>query len=104
MATFTYEAIDSMGKTLRNKLDADNEQAVLAKLHEQKFHVVNIALAKGGNRAAVSGSVGVKGKVKLVSLVVFARQFSTMINAGISIVKCLDILESQTKDVALKRC
>ena len=102
MATFTYEAIDSMGKTLRNKLDADNEQAVLAKLHEQKFHVVNIALAKGGNRAAVSGSVGVKGKVKLVSLVVFARQFSTMINAGISIVKCLDILESQTKDVALK--
>ncbi len=102
MATFTYEAIDSMGKTLRNKLDADNEQAVLAKLHEQKFHVVNIALAKGGNQAAVSGSVGVKGKVKLVSLVVFARQFSTMINAGISIVKCLDILENQTKDVALK--
>jgi type IV pilus assembly protein PilC len=39
---------------------------------------------------------------KLQSLVVFSRQFATMIDAGISILKCLDILEGQTKDPALK--
>jgi type II secretory pathway component PulF len=42
------------------------------------------------------------GKVKLQNLVIFSRQFATMIDAGVRVVKCLDILENQTKDPYLK--
>ncbi len=100
MGTFTYEAIDQMGRSVKNKIDADSEQVVLTKLHEQQFHVVSITAAKAVSSTAVLTAK--TQKVKLQSLVVFARQFATMINAGISIIKCLDILEAQTKDDALK--
>jgi type IV pilus assembly protein PilC len=101
MATFTYEAVDPMGRTIRNKIDADSEQVVISRLHEQQFHVLNVKQQSGSaSKAAVLTSRG--QKVKLQALVVFSRQFATMINAGISIIKCLDILENQTKDEALK--
>lgn len=99
MATFVYDAVDSAGRSVKGKVDADNEQVVLAKLHEQHFHVVSLNEAKAGFKL---GAVGKTGRVNGQALVVFSRQFATMIDAGIAIIKCLDILESQTKDEALK--
>jgi type IV pilus assembly protein PilC len=99
MATFAFEAVDPSGRTVKNRIEADSEQVAIAKLHEQKFHVIAVNAAKG---VVSKTSAAPKGRVKLQSLVVFSRQFSTMINAGIGIIKCLDILESQTKDLALK--
>ncbi len=99
MATFTYEAIDTTGKIVKNKLEADNEQAVLARLHEQSFHVVSVSEAKTGLKGRVAGKAQ---QIKLQTLVIFSRQFATMIDAGIPIIKCLDILESQTKEEAMK--
>lgn len=98
MATFVYDAIDPSGRSVKGKVEADNEQVVLAKLHEQHFHIVSLGEAKGGLKMQTAA----RGKVKLQSLVVFSRQFATMIDAGIAIIKCLDILESQTKDEVLK--
>ncbi len=99
MATFVYNAVDSTGRAIKGKVDADSEQVVLAKLHEQHFHIVSVNEARAGMKFALAGKAG---KVKLQSLVVFSRQFATMIDAGIPIIKCLDILENQTKDEALK--
>jgi len=99
MATFVYNAVDPTGRAIKGKVDADNEQVVLAKLHEQHFHIVSVNEARAGMKLALGGKAG---KVKLQSLVVFSRQFATMIDAGIPIIKCLDLLESQTKDEALK--
>ncbi len=98
MATFVYDAIDPTGRSVKGKVEADNEQVVLAKLHEQHFHIVSLGEAKSGFKMQTAA----RGKVKLQSLVVFSRQFATMIDAGIAIIKCLDILESQTKDEVLK--
>ena len=99
MATFVYDAVDATGRSVKGKVEAENEQMVLSKLHDQKFHVVALKEAKSSSKIAM----GTKGqKVKLQSLVVFSRQFATMIDAGIAIIKCLDILESQTKEVTLK--
>lgn len=100
MSSFVYTAIDPGGKTVKGKIEADNEQLVLAKLHEQRYHVVNVAEEKTASRAA-SKTTSSK-KVKLASMVIFSRQFATMIDAGVAIVRCLDILEGQTKDPALK--
>jgi len=99
VATFVYNAVDPTGRAIKGKVDADNEQIVLAKLHEQHFHIVSVNEARAGMKISIAGKAG---KVKLQSLVVFSRQFATMIDAGIPIIKCLDILESQTKDEVLK--
>ncbi len=99
MATFVYNAVDPTGRAIKGRVDADNEQIVLAKLHEQHFHIVSVNEARAGMKIALAGKAG---KVKLQSLVVFSRQFATMIDAGIPIIKCLDILENQTKDEVLK--
>ncbi len=99
MAVFSYTAIDLSGKSIKGKIEAENEQMVMAKLHEQKLHIINVNREKGGIKKVAS----TKGKkVKLHSMVVFSRQLATMIDAGIAIVRCLDILESQTKDPVLK--
>ena len=102
MSTFVYTALDLNGKTIKGKVEADNEQLVLSKLHEQKYHILGIEEDK--TRSAKNNSVTPKpGKgVKLINMVVFSRQFATMIDAGIAIIRCLDILEGQTKDATLK--
>ena len=100
MATFVYDAVDPTGRSVKGKVEADNEQVVLAKLHEQQFHIVSLSEAKASAKVRLSGGKG--QKIKLQTLVIFSRQFATMIDAGIPIIKCLDILESQTKEDAMK--
>jgi len=97
MPLFAYTAIDGSGRTVRAVIDADNEQLVLAKLRDQSLHVTDIKRTTGKKALSIG-----KKKVKLKSLVVFSRQFATMIDAGIPILRCLEILSGQTKDLALK--
>lgn len=99
MPKFAYTAISASGKSLKGKVDADSRQLVISKLQEQGYHVTNISEQK--KQIAISGFSKYR-KLKLESLVIFSRQFATMINAGVSMIKCLDILENQTKDEVLK--
>lgn len=101
MAKFNYTAVDqSNGKVIKGAIDADSQESALARLHDQKLHVVDINI--GGEKRRISSlSIGSK-RVKLEDLVVYTRQFATMINAGLSIVRCLDILQSQTKSNILR--
>jgi type IV pilus assembly protein PilC len=99
MGTFVYDVIDNSGKTVRGKMEADSESAVLSRLHEQRLHVLSV------NETKPAFSIGAPksaGSPKLQSLVVFSRQFATMVDAGLSVLKCIDILEIQTKDIPLK--
>lgn len=94
--TYAYTAVDPSGRTVKGKIDADSQQLVLSRLQEQGYHVTGLTEQKKWSFTA-----GGK-KVKLEVLVVFSRQLATMINAGISIVRCLDILGNQLKDPTLK--
>ncbi|MGV3617655.1 MAG: type II secretion system F family protein [Fimbriimonas sp.] len=98
MPLYAYTAIDRSGRTVRATIEADTEGLVLAKLRDQTLVCTDIRRAKGG---AKSVSLG-KKKMKPKALVVFSRQFATMIDAGIPILRCLEILSSQCKDLALK--
>ncbi|MGV3722049.1 MAG: type II secretion system F family protein [Actinomycetota bacterium] len=101
MPVYTYEAVEPSGRVVKGSLDADNASVVLAKLQTLNYTVVDVTEGRGAAKA----SLGVRkpgGKVKLNALVIFSRQFATMVNAGINILKCLDILEAQTKDPVLK--
>jgi type IV pilus assembly protein PilC len=95
MPLFAYIAVDSTGKTVKGSLEAENEQLALAKLRDQSLHCQDLRQQKQSKKA-------IGGKMKPKSLVIFSRQFATMIDAGIPILRCLDILIGQSKDPVLK--
>lgn len=98
MPHFAYTAIDSSGKTTKSVIEAESEQFVLAKLREMSLMVTDVRKI---GRTPRSGGMR-KGKMKAKHLVVFSRQFATMIDAGIPILRCLDILAGQSKDPMLR--
>ncbi|MHB8636386.1 MAG: type II secretion system F family protein [Fimbriimonadaceae bacterium] len=97
MPFFAYTAIDASGRTVKAVMEADNEALVLSKLRDQSMHCTEIKRTKSAVRHGSS-----KSKVKLKSMVVFSRQFATMIDAGIPILRCLEILSGQSKDKLFK--
>lgn len=98
MPHFAYTAIDSTGRMVRSTMEAENENLVLAKLRDQSLHCTEIRRTKGATKTSSFG----RKKMKPKSLVVFSRQFATMIDAGIPIVRALEILSGQMKDPALQ--
>lgn len=97
MPVFAYTAIDSAGRTVRSTMEADSEQLVLAKLRDQTLHCTDIKVSKKGAKSSFG-----KKKLKPKTIVVFSRQFATMIDSGIPILRCLDILTNQQKDVTMR--
>ncbi len=102
MPQFVYNAVDPSGRTLRGVMEADDERLVLAWLHEQHYHVLSVQPRRRGLSLALLKDLNRSKKVKLLELVMFSRQFATMIDAGIPILKSLDALETQTKNPALR--
>ncbi|HEX2948678.1 MAG TPA: type II secretion system F family protein [Armatimonadota bacterium] len=100
MPTFRYSAIDHTGRPYAGSLEAENLEAVRTKLAELRYHIVNINEVASSTNA--SDFFKRFNRVKPKELVVFSRQFATMIDAGLSVLKCLDILQRQSKDPVLR--
>jgi type IV pilus assembly protein PilC len=100
MPIFRYNAMDPGGRTTAGTLEAESMDVVRNKLSELRYHVLSIAEARP-RRSFVDWFNSIQ-RVKLRELVLFSRQFATMIDAGLSVVKCLDILQQQCKDPKLK--
>jgi len=100
MSSYRYSAIDHTGRPYTGTLEAENLEAVRTKLAELRYHIVSITDV--GNAAGVGEFFKSFTRVKQKELVVFSRQFATMIDAGLSVLKCLDILGRQTKDPVLR--
>ena len=99
MAVFTYSVRDKAGQVVKGSLEGENREAVQAKLTQMGYVIVQ--LEKQGGLAALS-QISIGTGVKLKDVAIFARQFSTMINAGLSLTKCLSILATQTESKNLK--
>ncbi len=100
MATYRYSAMDPNGRTVTGTLEADSFELVRAKLSDLSYHVLSIKQSK--NARGFKDAFNNMQRVKLRDLVVFSRQFATMIDAGLSVVKCLDILQKQTRNPKMK--
>jgi len=92
--------MDTSGRTVNGTLEADSLELVRAKLADLSYHILTIRETKG--RAGVQDWFTGIQRVKLRDLVMFSRQFATMIDAGLSVVKCLDILQKQTRNPKMK--
>ncbi|MBI2265107.1 MAG: type II secretion system F family protein [Armatimonadetes bacterium] len=103
MPTYVYEARDAEGKLLKGTMQADNQRMVINKLREQKCTITNITeKTTGVAQADLMSWLRKLKRVNEQSLVVFSRQFATMINAGLAMVRCLDILAEQAEDKKLQ--
>lgn len=99
MATFTYTVRDKAGKIAKGKLDGDSKDAVQAKLTQMGYIILE--LDQQGGLASLNNITFGTG-IKTKDVTIFARQFSTMINAGLSLTKCLSILAGQTDNAYLR--
>jgi len=99
MATYKYAVRDKAGKIVKGKLEGDSKDAVQSKLTQMGYIILELD-QQGGLASLNEVTFGTGVKPKDVSI--FARQFSTMINAGLSLTKCLSILAAQTESAGLK--
>ncbi len=100
--TFKYSVRDRAGKLVSGTLAADSQAAVVTRLRSMGYAPVSITQANAGMQKEIK-LPGFGGKVKLKDLAVFSRQFATMINSGLSMLRALSILADQTESPELKR-
>jgi type IV pilus assembly protein PilC len=93
MATFTYTARAFNGDLRTATIDASSRDDVIAQLRKQRLSVVKID-------QDAAKKIG-RGAIKTRDVVIFTRQFSTMINSGLPLVQALTILAEQTDNKAL---
>ncbi len=100
-STYAYRVRDRQGKLVSGSLQADNERLVIAKLQEMGMIPVSVTEKKeslGSKEFAFRPN-----RVKLKDLSVFSRQFATMVNSGLPILRALSILADQTESKPLAK-
>jgi type IV pilus assembly protein PilC len=101
--TFQYAVRDKAGKLVTGKIEADSQAAVAQKLKSMGYAPVSIAQAGGSGMKTELTLPSLGAKVKLKDLAIFSRQFATMVNAGLSLLRALSILEEQTENKELAK-
>lgn len=119
MATFTYEALDAAGKSRKGELEAGSSDEAVQKIKGQGFFPTSVREKKTKGAAgaqARSGSsptgkkkkkggeftITLPGRVKTKVLTAFTRQLSTLQDAGLSLLRSLQVLEQQQKPGKMK--
>jgi type IV pilus assembly protein PilC len=100
--TFEYKVRDKGGKLRTGKLEAETQAQVAIKLKAMGYAPLSITQPNAGMNRELK-IPGKKPKVKLKDLAVFSRQFATMINSGLSLLRSLSILTEQTENKELAR-
>lgn len=94
MPIYQYKAINTIGETIQGKFSAKDRTEILQMLRKNQYHPVQIREVVEGMDLA---KLAMFNKVKVKDIAVFARQFYAMLNAGVTIIQCLDILRKQTE-------
>src|SRR5688500_5291374 len=95
MPTFTYTARTLTGELKSATMEAPSRDEVVNQLKRQRLNVVKV------DEQAKQKKPG-SGKITMRDIVIFTRQFSTMINAGLPLVQALDILAKQSESKGLQ--
>ena len=99
---FDYKVIDINGKQVKGRVDAPNETAAVQLLKSQGNVPLSVHQAGVGMGKEIT-IPGLTGRVKLKDLAVFSRQFATMTNSGLSLMRSLSILEEQIENTTFAR-
>ena len=99
MPSFNYRATNQTGKTVAGTMSGITRDEVIDALVTQGMRPFQVTLVTGGNKV-MTGLL--KKKVKLNDLVLFTRQLSTMVSAGVPLLRALTTLQMQTENPTLK--
>ena len=91
MTNFTYKALDAHGTQATGQIEGESKAAAAAALRNKGLTVLDLNEVKQG-----IGQIQLGGRIKSKDLTVFSRQFATMVNSGLSMLRCLYVLEEQT--------
>jgi type IV pilus assembly protein PilC len=102
MGKFAWEGTTKSGQTMKGEMEAPNTEAVQGQLRRQGIAPGKIKERGKGFDIEIK-IPGFEPKVTTKDLVVFTRQFATMIDAGLPLVQCLDILSKQQDNKTFKK-
>jgi len=100
MPVFLWAGKNKKGDIQKGEMEASTEEAVLANLKRMKIEPTKI---KKKPKDLFENVAFLQPKVKTRDIILFARQFSTMIDAGLPIIQCLDILYAQQENATFKK-
>jgi type IV pilus assembly protein PilC len=109
--TYKFEALDTSGDEVKDQIEATNEEEAQQKIKQLGYFVTKLTAVAGGAQKGKKKKKGgykkskktfVIGGVKSKALCMFTRQFSTLQDAGLPVLRSLRILEHQMKPSALK--
>ena len=95
--SYAYKVRDREGRVAAGSMEAESEDAVVSRLRQLGYAPISIEAEKGAGLKSEFRLPGT-GRVKLKDLAVFSRQFATMINSGLSLLRALTILGEQTSN------
>ena len=98
---YTYKVRDAAGKFTEGKVEAASEAAVADKLRAMGYVPLEVKAANVGMNREIN--IGPKKRVKTKDLAVFSRQFATMIDAGLTMIRALNIMADQSENPELRR-
>ncbi len=98
MATFVWTGRTKQGGIQKGEIAAGNKDEVIGLLRKQNILVTSVNSKSGGFKFPMGG-----GSVSGKDIVIFTRQFSTMIDAGLPLVQCLEILSTQCENKLLQK-
>ncbi len=99
MAIYRWQGVSPRGETITGEMEAATRDAVLARLRAQRIQPIPAKIRERGK--GFDKEIAIPGfgeSIKMRDVVVFTRQLGTMIDAGLPIVQCLDILGTQTEN------
>jgi type IV pilus assembly protein PilC len=109
MPVFQYTALDSQGVEIKDEIDALSEKEALSKIRNMGYFPTKVRSKAGAKKTTAAAVLrpqkrrGAGGKVKVRNITQFARQLSTLQDAGLPILRSLRILEEQQKSGTFKR-
>ena len=104
MAVFAYEGKTAQGEIKRGKIDAADHTAARGKLREMRINATSVTESKSAFdlKLNIPTPSFLKPSVSLRDLVIFSRQFATMVDSGLPLVQCLDILSQQSENPTMR--
>lgn len=100
--TFEYKAKDRAGNVKSGEIEGPNSKAVVTALRESGLIPISVDELKTGGLQKEIRIPGFSGRVKQKDVVLFSRQFSTMVNSGLSLIRALDVLVDQSESIGLR--
>ena len=99
MPSFSYQAVDTNGKTVSGIISATDKNTAVSLIGKQKLKLVSMELSSTVKKGTISFF---KPKVKISDLVLFTRQLSTMVSAGVPLLRSLNTMYDQVENPTLK--